>query len=599
MTLKTKITIGLSSLLVAGLGTYAALLLTQQSTNKANATPAVVKAQQAKLASVTGATGASWQFTAANGVITAPNGTVFTPIGANVGSVNAFDWRGTAVGHAADAKAWGWNAIRLNLLASDQISWSYAKNNGYQGLLNHIDSIVKEYTDQGIVVMLEAHDNPNDSGVDRARTENDMVRFWKDTAAKYKANPYVWYNVINEPSFINDEWYAINDKLIAAVRGQGNTNPVVVDAPSWGQDVGSVDPWFTGSKFAYDPTMAPALAKKYGNVILSQHNYGAYDKYNSDQKLQGYIDTVKKTGLPLVFGEYGYTVDKSSTAGGFQPNYEGAMAVFNISVKNHVGSFWWHATHGDNYSLKKSGNAFYADGGNDKNLSEAGQKLWDMAHAYASSNPVPAPSTSPSTPPTTPTNPTPTPTPTPTPSTPTPAPNPTTPVSNGSLYFSSQSAFGVKLNNMKGKVASIVWDTGYSTPTITSDTFDWWSGEGKQTKAISVTVRDGSNNVVFSSALANPYAQQAKQSSSSGQWLDNGDSFIVKASNYPNNYKVVIKWVRNDGSEQSTEKSMYDIQSSCFWSGGGRSNVRQFSYIIKNSSGGDVFSSDAIKSPRY
>jgi len=44
-----------------------------------------------------------------------------------------------------------------------------------------------------------------------------------------------------------------------------------------------------------------------------------------------------------------------------------------------VGALWWHASHGDNYSLKADGNAFW-HGGNGAGLSEGGRQLWDFTH---------------------------------------------------------------------------------------------------------------------------------------------------------------------------------------------------------------------------
>jgi len=80
-------------------------------------------------------------------------------------------------------------------------------------------------------------------------------------------------------------------------------------------------------------------------------------------------------------GEFGYTVDGSSTAGSYRQNLNGALSTFNLAPSFGVGLLWWHATHGDNYALKQSGNAFYSDGGPSANLSPAGQRLWNVSHA--------------------------------------------------------------------------------------------------------------------------------------------------------------------------------------------------------------------------
>ena len=57
----------------------------------------------------------------------------------------------------------------------------------------------------------------------------------------------------------------------------------------------------------------------------------------------------------------------------------GADSVFDIAPSKGIGMLWWHATHGDGFSLKANGKAFY-DGGPSANLSPGGQRLWDIGH---------------------------------------------------------------------------------------------------------------------------------------------------------------------------------------------------------------------------
>lgn len=327
-------------------------------------------------------------FATRHGRIYDPSGQPFIPVGANIGARKTFDWngyapmdyQGIADNHSDDVLAWGWNAVRLNLLVADNQTWSYIATYGYGAFLDYVDSLVDEYTSKKIVVMLDAHDNPrigDGSLYDHIMAQ--MVRFWTDAGIRYKDNPYVWFNLINEPDFLDGEWYDVNDTLARAARQNGAGNIMVVDAPCWGQDIAG-SPSFPTAKFAYDPSMAPALAAVHGNLVLSQHNYGASQMYTTDQKLTTYIQTVQAAGLPLLFGEYGYTIDGSTTAGSYLRNLEGAQAVFNVSVQNFAGSFWWHSTHGDKYSLKNSGLSFFADGAPQNNLSPAGTALWSMAH---------------------------------------------------------------------------------------------------------------------------------------------------------------------------------------------------------------------------
>lgn len=321
------------------------------------------------------------RFIAGGGHIYGPNGQLFVPIGANLGTTLAFDWKGTAKTHAVDAVTWGWNCIRLNILATDTISYSYLKTfPGLASFLNYLDTIIAEYTALHIVVMLEAHDNPKTSGYDQDAVEGKMVAFWQAAAAKWASNPYVWYNLINEPAYTNGSWVALHHRLAAAIRGAGAWAPIVVDAPGWGQDAGYLSPYFTDSKYAYETDMAPALQQRWGNTVVSNHNYGA--KWDTYAKTVAWITSTRASGLAPIFGEFGYAYDGTSTAGSYALNYSAAKAVVQASKEYGVGALVWHGTHGDNYSMTADGTAFWhADPSTNTNTSELGYDVWSLTHA--------------------------------------------------------------------------------------------------------------------------------------------------------------------------------------------------------------------------
>jgi hypothetical protein len=125
--------------------------------------------------------------------------------------------------------------------------------------------------------------------------------------------------------------------------------------------------------------MAPAVASRYGNVILEQHNYGAYGMYSTPDKFGGYIETVRAAGLTPLVGEFGYTVSKEKSPDVYDANYSAAQTVFEIAASRNVGALWWHATHGDNYSLTASGSAFWT-GRTGSGLSDGGSRLWEFGH---------------------------------------------------------------------------------------------------------------------------------------------------------------------------------------------------------------------------
>lgn len=318
-------------------------------------------------------------FRADNGVIRGLDGEVFVPVGANIGTRKTFDWKGDSRGHAEAALEWGWNTVRLNVMVTDAAKWSFVEMYGVPALLDLVSEVVEEYTGAGLVVIVDAHDNPKIKSYHQHAMEQDMLAWWTAAATRFRDNPRVWSGLINEPDYANDDWLQLMDAMATAVRATGNPHPILIGAPCWGQDVGYTTPYFTTARYSYEPSMAPALSSRHGNLILEQHNYGAYGKYASADRLAGYLATVRGAGLTPLIGEFGYTIDGTSTAGEFTANRDGAEAVFEMYRQHQVGALWWHATHGDNYSLKANGGPFW-DGGAGNGLSEAGRRFWALTH---------------------------------------------------------------------------------------------------------------------------------------------------------------------------------------------------------------------------
>lgn len=319
----------------------------------------------------------------ADGRILDPSGEEFVPIGANVSIKGVFDWGGTADGHADTARAWGWNTVRLNVLVSDVLSWSRARAVGHDAFMEEVDDIVREYTDAGIVVVVDSHDlfmvPGGDRGVD-APFFDQIDRFWREAAERYQDNPYVWFNLHNEPPVRDEEWYAVNERTARVVRDTGARNPIVVDAQVWGQDLGPVTPQFKGAGFTTEPDMAPALSREFGNVILSQHNYGSFDIYTDVDAYGAYVDRVRAAGLPLLVGEFGMRADGVEEWPLQTDHNRRAMyTVAEVHRTKGVGALWWHANHTDGWSLFRDDTAFFAHTPGTQ-LSEGGRVMWGLTH---------------------------------------------------------------------------------------------------------------------------------------------------------------------------------------------------------------------------
>ena len=335
--------------------------------------------------------GPTGKFTIVGRDIVDPAGNKFYPIGANV-SVRqgqyehgyTFNWNGTATGHATDAKKWGWNIVRANLICVPPPSPTVAQLNA------GIDAFIDEYTAQGIVVMVDCHDVTGENLSAGSAKIQSLYPFWERLANKYKSNPYVWFNMFNEPqagSSTGDvaNWLSLQQSALARLRAIAPNNVFVADIPGYGQAVET----FTG------PNSILRLGAGQCNVLYSWHAYGVLGKDGVFGEFDDYDDEaasranhrdalqyLKDHNVPVVIGELGdpLTLDEG-TAGLPIWNRVGARAVMSEAPGFGVGMLWWHAT-GDSgnfltYSLMADRHqAPWSAGTSGAGLSNGGFRFW-------------------------------------------------------------------------------------------------------------------------------------------------------------------------------------------------------------------------------
>ncbi|MBK7861322.1 MAG: cellulase family glycosylhydrolase [Archangiaceae bacterium] len=326
------------------------------------------------------ASAATGRFYVVGSDIIDPEGKKFFPVGANVGTQLNFDWKGDGMRHSDDALAWGWNTVRLTLACTTSASYTTRSTQGFAALLQRAQSFVNEYTAKKIVVIIECHDLTGTSTFEgKMLASGKTVRqevddFWVDARERYKSNPYVWFNAVNEPVWANNAlWVQLQTHYRDLVRATGAENLFVADVMNMGNDAR-----WDGALRVYDPTMGPVVATDQCNVVFALHAYGGL---GGSPEHVTYFDAVRKAGLAMLIGEFGYTLTNTANPGAYVLNVKGATAAFEVAAAKGIGMLFWHATHGDGYSLKASGASFYGDGAPSANLSAPGQRLWDLGHA--------------------------------------------------------------------------------------------------------------------------------------------------------------------------------------------------------------------------
>jgi len=196
-------------------------------------------------------TGISSGYTVTSNKLYDPNGKLVLIRGVDRPS---FEWN--AVGeHASLADytlmkvMWGANVVRVSL---NQDFWfntpAYATT---------IDQQITWITSLGMGVILDLHWN---NGGQQNMADRKSITFWSAVAARYKNQPWIMFELYNEPHDVSwsqwlngDATYAGMQELYAAVRGAGSENVVIVCGLNWAFDLSGVGNGYAvaGSNIAY------------------------------------------------------------------------------------------------------------------------------------------------------------------------------------------------------------------------------------------------------------------------------------------------------------------------------------------------------------
>ncbi|HEY8463295.1 MAG TPA: cellulase family glycosylhydrolase [Bacillota bacterium] len=180
-------------------------------------------------------------------------------------------------------KKFGFNAVR--------IVW---QTNGTAARLKQIIDRCKTL---GLKPIPELHDV---TGSSKVTDLEQMVNYW--IGCKSVLTSDIWINIANKwnPDS-GTAWCNAYKSAITAMRNAGITNPLVIDAPDWGQDTGCIKT-YGRELLAHDPQQ---------NIIFSIHMYSGW---NSQHKIRSELTALKKLGLPLLIGEFGYNANNGNNS---------------------------------------------------------------------------------------------------------------------------------------------------------------------------------------------------------------------------------------------------------------------------------------------
>ncbi|WP_188316227.1 glycosyl hydrolase family 18 protein [Chitinophaga agrisoli] len=204
-----------------------------------------------------------------------------------------------------------------------------------------IDNLLSWAAANNIYVVLDLHAAPGSQGTDAnisdALVGNDLwnkqiykditVRLWERLAARYKNNDVVaFYDLINEPNNVPDNrWiHDLFERLINAVRAQGDNHMLMIEGNGWGNNYNWMEPFTFSNR---------------GNLIYNAHRYGSTTSataVNTGDKNQidliGTMVNFRNTNnVPVWVGETG---ENNNT-----------WLSDNIRSMNSMGIGWCHWTY--------------------------------------------------------------------------------------------------------------------------------------------------------------------------------------------------------------------------------------------------------------
>lgn len=152
----------------------------------------------------------------------------------------------------------------------------FSTTNGWDKYFNtHILPVVTDLTSKGIYVIIDLH-----YVSDYSNLYTQVESFWKYMAPKFATNPYVMYEIFNEP-ILPDDWgtfkNTIAQPITTLIRSYAPNNIILVGGPYWSSHIAgaATDP-VTSNNIVY-------VAHVYSNqasVTLWESRYGAVaDKF--------------------------------------------------------------------------------------------------------------------------------------------------------------------------------------------------------------------------------------------------------------------------------------------------------------------------------
>jgi mannan endo-1,4-beta-mannosidase len=253
--------------------------------------------------------------------------------------------------------------------------------------VNALDDIVRAFTAHGLVVLIDPRDHLGGYYQDPPKPAAspslaDLIAWYKATAARYRDNPLVWFEVMAGPGSredrkVTEPWLETHEAVIHAIRNDASApNIIVCEGRYRGSDAGN-----NGALPVAQPSSAilaygPDLSRKYSNLLYGIHMDESWNA--GEQKLNDFVDRVQAEGLPVFVSEYGNSGWADST-----PASEAMLSVCKSRRMGRCAWCWYPTDNQQLCAVDGKGGGWEIDsrdGSKPANLSWLGDRVWDDNH---------------------------------------------------------------------------------------------------------------------------------------------------------------------------------------------------------------------------
>ena len=222
-----------------------------------------------------------------------------------------------------------------------------------ESAMRQLDPVLGECAARRIACLLDMHNygsyyldgsaagygNPGTIGVSNAR----LASLWAQIALRYRDNPYVWFDLMNEPYQQTAlEWVKTANAIAASIRSTGATNKIIFQGTAWD----GAWSWATSGNAiqmlkAYDPG---------SNYAIEAHQYLDRDGSGTSPicatgsgatRLTPFTTWLKTNNLPGILGEIGWADNAGCATEAMAVLEAWHAATTSTAAGGYIGLTYW------------------------------------------------------------------------------------------------------------------------------------------------------------------------------------------------------------------------------------------------------------------